>query len=112
MEHLSIYFRHGIRDIIPFCHFVKKVRLEIEDKGLGQYLYDDMAIDGGDAEAIFSCQDSKALFDFLAFDLSKLSFISGARVRCIHGGLDSDAPFDEFFFEFSSSEIGSPNEQA
>jgi len=109
MEHLSIYFTHGIRDIIPFCEFVRKARSEIEQRGLGQFLGDDMAIDGGDAEAIFSCRDPMSLFDYLADDLSKLSFMDGATVKFIFGDPESNAPLDEFRFEIGRTEGGAPN---
>ena len=96
MEHLVIDFRHEIRDIIPFCDFIANVRSALESNGLGQYLYDDMAIDGGDAEVFFSCHSASALFEFLKDDLSKLGFMAGAKVTFVYGALDSGAPADEF----------------
>ena len=109
MEHLSIHFRHDIKAIIPFSEFVQKARVEIEGRSLGQYLGDDMAIDGGDAEAIFSCRDARSLFDYLADDLSKLSFMAGATVQFIFGEPDSNAPRDEYIFEIGRTEAGAPN---
>ena len=97
MEHLIIYFRHGIRDIIPYSDFIANVRPVLDERGLGQYLGDDMAIDGGDTEGIFSCHNARSLFDFLKEDLSRLKFMAGAKVTFVHGELDSGAPTEEFY---------------
>ena len=96
MEYLTIYFQHGIRDIIPYSDFIQKIRLTLSESGAGEYLGDDMAIDGGDAEGVFSGQSARALFEILRDDLDKLSFMRGARVTLVFGELDSGARQEEF----------------
>lgn len=96
-EHLVIDFRHDIRDIIPYCEFVTSVRSVIEERGLGEYLGDDMAIDGGDAEGVFSCSSARELFNFLKKPLSNLTFMAGAKVTLVFGELESGASTEEFF---------------
>ncbi len=99
MEHLVIYFRHSIRDIIPYSNFISETRLLLEQNGLGEYLGDDMAIDGGDAEGVFSCPNAKFLFDFLEKDLLALPFMKGAKITLIFGEIDSDSPKKEFYLQ-------------
>ena len=97
MEHLVIYFKHEMRDIIPYHECIVKVRGELEENGLGQYLGDDMAIDGGDAEGVFLCNSAKILFEYLQSHLSSLTFLRGARITFVFGELDSNAPVQEFY---------------
>ena len=96
MEHLRIYFRHDLQAIQPYCEFVERTRCRLADYCLGEYLGDDMAIDGGDAEALFACPDARALFAFLHEDLKALDFMAGATIQLIHGALTSDAVVEEF----------------
>ncbi|WP_061540341.1 hypothetical protein [Collimonas fungivorans] len=97
MEHLVIYFRHGMRDIIPYSEFISKYRISMVECGIGEYLGDDMAIDGGDAEGIFAGPSSKELFAFIKQDLCALSFMKGAKVTLVFGELEEDNPKEEFF---------------
>lgn len=97
MEHLVIYFKHGIRDVIPYSRFIKVARDKLAENGLGEYLGDDMAIDGGDAEGAFAAQSARALFEFLKEDLVKLQCMKGARVTLIFGELDSGTSEDRFY---------------
>ncbi len=97
MEHLTIYFKHGIKDVIPYSDFIASIRLIIEEKNLGEYLEDDMAIDGGDAEVVFSCQNAESLFEFIKTDLTKLACMKGAKVTFVFGELDSNAPIQQFY---------------
>jgi hypothetical protein len=97
MEHVIIYFTHGIRDIIPYSEFIEKVRPILDENEIGKYLGDDMAIDGGDAEGVFSCQSAQTLFDLIRVDLETLSFMRNAKVTFVFGELDSGAHQKEFF---------------
>lgn len=101
MEHLVIYFKHGIRDIIPYSEFIERVRSRLSENALGEYLGDDMAIDGGDAEGIFSCTSAAALFNHLRNDLCLLSFMKGAKITFVFGCLGTGAPQEEFVFNGS-----------
>lgn len=96
MEHLRIYFGHDLQAIQPYCEFVERARRRLAENGLGEYLGDDMAIDGGDAEAVFACPGARALFAFLHKDLKALDFMAGATIELIHGALASDAGVEEF----------------
>lgn len=97
MEHVTIYFRHGIRDVIPYSKFIQKVRPILEQGRIGVYLGDDMAIDGGDAEGVFSCASARTLFDIIRADLDELPFMRGAKVVFVFGEQDSDAAREEFY---------------
>ena len=96
MEHVTIDFKHGIQDLIPYTDFVLKIKSELEKSSLGEYLGDDMAIDGGDAEAIFSCASAKELFEFIKNDLASLPFMEGAEVTFTYGDLESNSPKEKF----------------
>lgn len=96
MEHVIIYFKHDIQDIIPYCEFIEKIRQILEKNKVGEYIGDDMAIDGGDAEGIFSGQSAQNIFDIIRGDLELLPFMRGAKVTFVFGALDSDAPRKEF----------------
>lgn len=96
MEHLILHFGHGIQDIIPYSEFIQTIRPLLAQGQLGEYLGDDMAIDGGDAEAIFAGKDARALYVFLTPYLRKLRFLQGAQVRLIFGPLDGDSEVEEF----------------
>ena len=97
MEHLVIEFRHGIRDVIPYSEFISKCRIAMAECGIGEYLGDDMAIDGGDAEGVFAGQSSKQLFAFIRHDLCALPFMAGAKVTFVFGALEQGNPTEEFF---------------
>lgn len=97
MEHLIVYFKHSLRDVIPYSEFIVNIRSTLKERGLGEYLGDDMAIDGGDAEGIFSCVSARDLFKVLQGPLSRLRFMKGAKVTLVFGELESGAPSDEFF---------------
>ena len=96
MEHVTINFKHGIQDIIPYTDFVLMIKSELEKNSLGEYLGDDMAIDGGDAEAIFSCASAKKLFEFIKNDLVSFSFMGGAEVTFTYGDLESNSLEQKF----------------
>ena len=96
MDHITIDFKHGIQDIVPYYDFLKSVREEIVEQCIGEYLEDDIAIDGGDAEVFFSCNDAYALFAYLKPKLLALPFMKGALVRFTFGELDSGSETLEF----------------
>lgn len=96
MEHLVLYFRHGMRDVIPYSDFIVGIQPILEERKLGEYLGDDMAIDGGDAEGIFSCPNAKELFEFLRGRLAQFGFMSGAKVTLVYGEVGSGAATEEF----------------
>ena len=94
MEHLVIYFRHDIRDVIPYSKFIEATRGVLAENGLGEYLGDDMAIDGGDAEGVFAAPSATRLLKFLTDDLAKLQFMKGAKVTLVYGELGTGAAED------------------
>lgn len=106
MEHLLIYFEHDIRDISPYYDFVAAVRDTIAEEGLGKYLWDDMAIDGGDATAVFAAPSARKLFEFLRNDLAKLRCMKGAKVTFVYGDLDAGA--NEVGIDFQVSRHSGP----
>ena len=65
--------------------------------GIGEYLGDDRAIDGGDAEGVFAGSSSKELFAFIRQDLCTLPFMKGAKVTFVFGELEQGNPSEEFF---------------
>lgn len=98
MQHVVLYFRHDIRDIIPFHDAVGQLRRLVSDTEIGEYLGDDMAIDGGDAEAVFSGADADLLYQTISPVLKELPFLQGAKVTLVYGPLNSGAT--ERTFEF------------
>jgi hypothetical protein len=44
MDHLILYFRHGIEDIIPWCEFIEKLKPQLVHSEVGEIDSDDMAI--------------------------------------------------------------------
>jgi hypothetical protein len=97
VEHLVIYFEHGIQDIIPYSEFIMRIRPSLAEGDMGEYLGDDMAIDGGDAEGVFRCRNARELFELLRDDLKRLPFMDGAKVTLVFGEVESDAPREEFY---------------
>lgn len=92
MEYIKLYFKHGMRDIIPYSDFIKQARSQILPQVQAKYLGDDMAIDGGDAEGVFSCSDAKKLFELLEPEMRKLQFLQGAKVTIVLGEVDEGSP--------------------
>mgnify|MGYP001546098107 CR=1 FL=1 len=97
MEHIVVKFNHGIRDVIPYCDFVQEIKAKLQNKGIGEYIGDDMDIDGGDAESTFSCNSAEDLFEFIRHDLGQLPFMSGAKVCFYFGEIDSCTSKKEFY---------------
>ena len=91
MQHLIIEFRHQIEDVIPYCEFIKNLKVLLQDSEIGGYVGDDMAIDGGDAEATFVGSDARKLFEFVAPLLKTLPFMSSAKATLVFGPLDCGA---------------------
>ena len=87
MQHVILYFKHGIRDIVPYSDAVAHIRQLLADAGTGEYVEDDMAIDGGDAEAILRGPNANTLYETICPVLKKLPFLHGARVTLVYGSL-------------------------
>jgi len=93
MQHLILYFRHDVRDLIPWCEFIETLRPELAQSGAGEFESDDMAIDGGDCEAIFRGPDVEALFEILRPQFQNLPFLRKptTKVELVFGELGSSA---------------------
>ena len=93
MQHLILHFQHGIEDVIPWCAFIQRVRPQLAHAGAGEFEGDDMAIGGGDCEAIFQGSDVEQLFAMLLPQLQTLPFLlKPARMaELIFGEIDSTA---------------------
>lgn len=96
LEHLVIYFLHGIRDIIPYSEFIVRTRAAMAERGLGEYLGDDMAIDGGDAEGVFAGPSAREIFEFMREDLNSFPFMKGAKVTLVFGELNAGSAEEAF----------------
>lgn len=90
MQHLVLYFTHTIRDISPWCTFIENLQPQLANSGIGQFDSDDMAIDGGDCEAVFTAADAKALLAFLLPHFQTLVFLQKptTRVELVFGALE------------------------
>jgi len=55
-----------------------------------------MAIDGGDAEAIFCGSDADILYQTISPLLEELPFMRGALVTCVYGPLNAGSPEKTF----------------
>jgi hypothetical protein len=93
MQHLILYFRHEITDLIPWCEFIETLRPELAQSGTGEFGSDDMAIDGGDCEAIFRGPDAEALFEVLRPQFQNLPLLRKptTKVELVFGELGSSA---------------------
>ncbi|NWE19815.1 hypothetical protein [Pseudomonas sp. P7548] len=93
MQHLILYFTHTIRDISPWCTFIENLQPQLASSGVGRFDSDDMAIDGGDCEAVFQGPDAKALFAFILAHIQGLAFLQKptTRVELVFGALDGTA---------------------
>lgn len=89
MQHLVVYFEHDIRDILPWSDAVKQIRQLLDANGAGEYVEDDLAIDGGDAEVILQGQSADDVYNTIAPVLSDLPFVRGGHVTLIYGPMDS-----------------------
>ncbi len=98
MQYVVLYFKHDVRAIIPFSKAVERIREMLAGTRIGEYLEDDMAIDGGDAEAILCGPDAQRLYETISPVLSELRFLHGAKVTFVYGPLHVGAP--EMTFEF------------
>ncbi|MCE9546849.1 MAG: hypothetical protein K8T25_15325 [Planctomycetia bacterium] len=92
MQHLVLYFKHEIGDIIPWSHAVERLRQLLAETGAGEYLEDDMAIDGGDTEAVFCGPDADVLYETISPLLKELPFLWGARITRVYGSLNAGSP--------------------
>lgn len=91
MEHLVLMFEHGIQDVISYCQFIERIKPQLAEGKVGSYIGDDMAIDGGDAEAVFASKDVRALYEFLVPHLLQLPFMRKAQVRLVYGPIEGDS---------------------
>ncbi len=66
MQHVVLYFKHDIQDIIPYSNAVTQIRQLLADTGAGEYVEDDMAIDGGDAEAVLRGPNADTLYEAIS----------------------------------------------
>ena len=89
MQHVVLYFRHDMRDIIPFSNAVERLRRLLAGTGIGEYVEDDMAIDGGDCEAVLSGADADLLYETISPVLKELPFMQGAKVTLVYGPLNA-----------------------
>lgn len=90
MQHLILYFEHGVEDVIPWCAFIEYIRPQLVASGVGEYESDDMAIDGSDCEAVFCGANVHALRAFLLPHLENLAFLRKptTKVELIFGELE------------------------
>ena len=98
MQHVLIHFEHGIKDVLPFSEAVQRIRVMLASTGAGEYVEDDMAIDGGDAEAFLCGPNAELLFETISPVLSELAFMRDAKITLVYGPLNSSAP--ETIFRF------------
>ena len=52
MQHVVLNFKHDIRDVVPFSNAVERLRHLLAATETGEYVKDNMAIDGGDADVV------------------------------------------------------------
>jgi hypothetical protein len=99
VQHVVLYFKHDIRAIIPYYDAVERIRQLLSETRAGEYVEDDMAIDGGDAEVVLRGPSADVLYETIFPILKDLSFMRGARVTLVYGSLGSGYPETMFELE-------------
>ena len=62
MEHVVVDCKHQLRDILKYSKAVEVMRRLLTEANAGECLHDDVAIDGGDAEAFFRGKSPRSCF--------------------------------------------------
>jgi hypothetical protein len=98
MQHLILHFTHDIEDIIPWTSFIEGLQPQLARSGVGRFDSDDMAIDGGDCEAVFRGLDAKELLAVLLPHFRSLAFLQKptTTVRLVFGELGSSSEQQTF----------------
>ena len=93
MQHLILHFTHSIEDIIPWCNVIEELKPQLARSGVGEFDSDDMAIDGGDCEAVFRGLDAKELLAVILPHIHNLAFLQKPtiKVELILGELGSSS---------------------
>ena len=91
MQHLVLYFRHETQDIIPYSTAVKRIRQLLAETGVGEYVEDDMSIDGGDPEAIMQGPSADTIFATISPVLKELKLLRSAKITLAYGPLSAGA---------------------
>lgn len=99
MQHVTLYFKHDIQDIIPYSDAVTRIRQLLSDTAAGEYVEDDMAIDGGDAKAVLRGLSADTLYETISPVLRELPFLHGAKVTLVYGSLGAGAAEKSFELE-------------
>lgn len=69
-----------------------RIRAVLPVGGAGEYVEDDMAIDGGDAAAIIRGSNADTIFDTIQPVLAELPFMREAQVTLIYGPIGDGSP--------------------
>ena len=80
-----------------------RIRQLLAETGTGEYVEDDIAIDGGDAEAIMRGPSADGLYQTISPVLRGLKFMHGARITLVYGSLNADVAEKTFAIETEHS---------
>jgi len=77
---LIIYFNYGLEDDEPFYDLSARLRVLVDESGLGEYDGHEMAMDNSDGSFYMYGPDAKKLYELVRETIEKIPFMSGADV--------------------------------
>ena len=75
-----IYFNYGLEEDEPFYDLSARLRMLVDESGLGEYDGHEMAMDNSDGSFYMYGPDAKKLFELVKETIERISFMAGANV--------------------------------
>ena len=80
-----IEFNYGIEEDEPFYELSDKIRVVVEQSGLGEYDGHEIAMNNSDGAFYLYGADAKKLYEAVKETIEKTSFMAGANIRLRFG---------------------------
>lgn len=90
-----IEFNYGLEEDEPFYELSDKLRVLVDESGLGEYDGHEINIDNSDGSFYLYGPDAKKLYEIVRSTIEKVPFMTGANVRLRFG------PFEDGVKEVS-----------
>ena len=78
---LIIYFNYGLEEDEPFYELSDKLRILVDESGLGEYDGHEIAMDNSDGSFYMYGPDAKKLYELVRETIEKTPFMTGADIR-------------------------------